>query len=47
MSLKERLDLTYLGGLTGLFDDFFDKRDLPESYIRELLEHPQKMVGMI
>lgn len=45
MSSKERFDLTYLGGLTGLFDDFFDKKDLPENYIRELLEQPQKMVG--
>ncbi|MFW5975111.1 MAG: class 1 isoprenoid biosynthesis enzyme, partial [Bacteroidota bacterium] len=26
----------YLGGLTGLFDDFFDKKELPDSHIQKL-----------
>jgi len=45
MTLKERLALTCLGGLTGLFDDFFDRKNMPESYIKSLLENPQKMKG--
>ncbi len=34
---KERMALTYLGGLTGLFDDFFDKKELPDSHIQKLI----------
>jgi len=45
MSDKERLALTYLGGLTGLFDDFFDRKDMPESYIKTLLQFPQNITG--
>ena len=45
MTLKERLALTYLGGLTGLFDDFFDKKNMPVSNIKNLLEFPHKMTG--
>jgi len=45
MSDKERLALTYLGGLTGLFDDFFDRKDMPESYIKTLLQFPQHITG--
>ena len=45
MSLKERLALTYLGGLTGLFDDFFDRKDMPENYIKNLLTQPREMEG--
>jgi len=46
MTFKERMALTCLGGLTGLFDDFFDKRDMQVSYIKSLLEHPQEMTGI-
>jgi len=45
MSSDERLALTCLGGLTGLFDDFFDKKNLPESYIRDLVENPGEQNG--
>ena len=45
MSSEERLSLTCLGGLTGLFDDFFDKKNMPESYIKNLLENPKSMTG--
>jgi len=45
LTLKERAALTNLGALTGLFDDFFDKRDLNESYIRSLVENPEKLSG--
>jgi hypothetical protein len=45
MAEKERLALTYLGGLTGLFDDFFDRKDMPENYIKSLLMQPEEMKG--
>jgi len=45
MSLKERKALTYLGAISGLFDDFFDKKDLTESYIKKLIEQPEKQPG--
>jgi len=45
MSSNERLQLTYLGALTGLFDDFFDKKDLSPDYIKALLDSPQEMEG--
>lgn len=45
MSLKERTAITYLGALSGLFDDFFDKKDLTESYIKKLIEQPDKQPG--
>jgi hypothetical protein len=37
---SERKTLTYLGGLTGLFDDFFDEEETPEAHIKELLNNP-------
>jgi len=43
MSEKERMAITYLGSLSGLFDDFFDKSNIPESDILSLVEHPEKM----
>ena len=45
MTEKERLALTYLGGLTGLFDDFFDRKNLSENHIKSLLTQPQEMEG--
>ena len=45
ISIDERLSLTCLGGLTGLFDDFFDKKNIPESYIKSLLENPAEKTG--
>jgi hypothetical protein len=37
---SERKTLTYLGGLTGLFDDFFDEEETSEEHIQELLNNP-------
>ena len=45
MSVEERLTLTCLGGLTGLFDDFFDKKNIPDRSIKNLLENPKLMRG--
>lgn len=41
MTEKERLSLTYLGGLTGLFDDFFDEKDMSEEHILNLINTPE------
>jgi len=41
MSEKERTALTYLGGLTGLFDDFFDEKDMSEEHILNLIQKPE------
>lgn len=37
---SEREVLTYLGALTGLFDDFFDKKSLSDAEIQELMNNP-------
>lgn len=37
---SEREVLTYLGALTGLFDDFFDKKSLSDAEIQELMHIP-------
>jgi uncharacterized protein YdcH (DUF465 family) len=37
---SERKTLTYLGGLTGLFDDLFDEKETPQDHIKELLNNP-------
>ena len=40
---RERKALTYLGGLTGLFDDFFDKKEISDSHIQKLIaNHNEK-----
>jgi hypothetical protein len=39
MSEKERFAMTCLGTLTGLFDDFFDKRNMTVSRIKLLIEN--------
>lgn len=44
MSKKERSSLTYLGGITGLFDDFFDKHSTPDMHIEELIENRPGLV---
>lgn len=44
LSLKERRSLTYLGGLTGLFDDFFDKNNTSKKHILDLLENRADLV---
>ena len=40
MSNRERKAITFLGSTTGLFDDLFDRKKLPEQYIKNLLENP-------
>lgn len=37
---SEREVLTYLGALTGLFDDFFDKKGLSDTEIQKLINNP-------
>lgn len=44
MSSKERSSLTYLGGITGLFDDFFDKTNTSEKHILDLIENESDLV---
>ncbi|PLX14839.1 MAG: hypothetical protein C0598_00420 [Marinilabiliales bacterium] len=39
LALNERKTLTYLGALTGLYDDFFDKTDFSHDHIIGLTEH--------
>jgi hypothetical protein len=41
ITLSERKTLTYLGGLTGLFDDLFDEEGASEEHIKELLNNPK------
>ncbi|MBC7872925.1 MAG: class 1 isoprenoid biosynthesis enzyme [Ferruginibacter sp.] len=45
LTTKERLALSYLGTITGLFDDFFDKHQLEDEKIRALLEQPDSLTG--
>jgi len=44
MTDKERLALTYLGALTGLFDDFFDEKNTTEEHIEELIYNPNENI---
>lgn len=44
MSYNERLSLTFLGSITGLFDDLFDRKNLSPEYILDLLQHPVEKV---
>ena len=41
MTIAERSALTYLGGVTGLFDDFFDKTHTPKEHVRSLIADTQ------
>lgn len=42
MSDNERLSVTFLGSITGLFDDLFDRKELSPDYIKKLLIQPDK-----
>lgn len=42
MSDKERYGITYLGALTGLFDDFFDDHNLSKEHILEMINRPDE-----
>lgn len=39
LSQMERERLTYLGAATGLFDDLFDKKEVPTAHIKQLMEN--------
>lgn len=40
---KERLAATFLGASTGLYDDLFDKKELPEDYIDHMFHHTKSI----
>ena len=42
---RERLAATFMGASTGLFDDFYDKKLLPDAYIKELYTKPWHVRG--
>jgi hypothetical protein len=45
LSETERIALTCLGALTGIYDDFFDKLDTPESHILKLTTNPNEKIA--
>lgn len=45
MTTNERLSITFLGSITGLFDDMFDKKVLTEEYIKNMIVKPSFLVG--
>lgn len=45
MTHKERLALTYQGAMTGLGDDFFDKKGTTADTVRAFIETPEKFTG--
>jgi hypothetical protein len=44
MTEEERMALSYLGGLTGLFDDFFDEKGMTEEHILQLISNTNNPV---
>lgn len=42
MTTRERHAMTYLGALTGLFDDFFDEKKTSKEHIKFLLDEPDE-----
>ncbi len=45
MTERERMSATFLGASTGLFDDFFDKKDLTDEYVKNLYTFPETFTG--
>lgn len=45
MTHQERLALTYLGAMTGLFDDFFDKEKMTNDAVKAFMETPELISG--
>lgn len=45
MSADERMASTYQGVVTGIFDDFFDKKEITQERILELLRHPKQVTA--
>jgi hypothetical protein len=46
MTTRERHAMTYLGALTGLFDDFFDEKKTSKEHIKLLLDAPDESNAM-
>ncbi|MEM7374624.1 MAG: hypothetical protein AAF587_38885 [Bacteroidota bacterium] len=42
---KEQLAITYQGAMTGLFDDFFDEKEMPEEELTSIIEDPYQLIG--
>lgn len=45
MTERERLALSYQGAMTGLFDDFFDRHDMPEEQLLSFINDPSALQG--
>lgn len=45
LTQRERLACTFMGATTGLFDDFYDKKLLPDDYIKNLYTKPHQYCG--
>jgi hypothetical protein len=45
MTINERMCITFLGPITGLFDDMFDKNELPDLYIKSLIINSKSVIG--
>ncbi|MFO7852660.1 MAG: class 1 isoprenoid biosynthesis enzyme [Bacteroidota bacterium] len=45
MTNDERYRLTYMGALTGLFDDLFDEKGTEEKHIKELVNKPAESIA--
>ena len=45
MTERERCAMTYLGALTGLFDDFFDEKNTSNNHIKQLLDNPHESLA--
>jgi hypothetical protein len=45
MSVKERYAITYMGALTGLFDDFFDEQKISEEHIMEMITKADERIA--
>ncbi len=45
MTERERTAATYLGASTGLFDDFFDRTELSDDYLKNLISLPETYTG--
>lgn len=43
LTARERLCLSYLGGISGLLDDLFDDPQKEVSHLKEFILHPEKM----
>jgi len=42
MNDRERKSITFLSSITGLFDDLFDRKNLSEAYLKNLLDNPNE-----